>query len=454
MSYRSINPANGEQLAEYPLWSATQLETALAQADTAQRDWSQRPLDARAALLQRAAGVLRARREELAGLISLEMGKLWREALAEVDKCALVCDYYAEQGPGFLADELLPSDASRSLVCYQPLGVVLAVMPWNFPFWQVFRFAAPALMAGNTGVLKHASNVPQCALAIESVFAEAGFPEGCFRTLMISAQQVKGVIEDRRIAAATLTGSEPAGRAVAATAGAMLKKCVLELGGSDPFIVLDDADLELAVEQAVASRFMNSGQSCIAAKRFILLETIADEFVERFAERVQALQPGDPLDESTSLAPLARDDLRDALHQQVQASIAKGAKLICGGQPLARPGAYYAATILDQITPAQPAWDEEFFGPVALVIRVQDAEQAIAVANDSPFGLGSSVWTRDQVRGEALARRIQAGCSFVNGMVKSVPSLPFGGVKNSGYGRELSRHGMLEFTNAKTLWLR
>jgi succinate-semialdehyde dehydrogenase/glutarate-semialdehyde dehydrogenase len=382
------------------------------------------------------------------------MGKLYREAQAEIDKCALVCDYYAEQGSAFLQDELLPSDASRSLVCYQPLGVVLAVMPWNFPFWQVFRFAVPALVAGNAGVLKHASNVPQCALAIESVFRQAGLPEGCFRTLMISAAQVKGVIEDPRIAAVTLTGSEPAGRQVAATAGGVLKKCVLELGGSDPFIVLEDADLERAVEQAVASRFMNSGQSCIAAKRFILLESIADDFVARFAARVQALQPGDPLDEQTGLAPMARSDLRDELHQQVQKSIEQGAQLVCGGEPLEGDGAYYAATILDHVAPGQPAWDEEFFGPVALVIRVANEEQALAVANGSSFGLGSSVWSGDQARGENLARRIEAGCSFVNGMVKSVPSLPFGGIKNSGYGRELSRHGMLEFTNAKTIWMR
>ncbi len=454
MAYRSINPATGETLAEYPLWQAAELEQALAQVAERQVAWRTVPLDERCALIRRAGGVLRARKSELARLITLEMGKLLREAEAEIEKCAWVCDYYAEHGPAFLADEALPSDASRSLVCYQPLGVVLAVMPWNFPFWQVFRFAAPALVAGNGGVLKHASNVPQCALAIESVFREAGLPEGGFRTLMISAAQVKGVIEDPRISAVTLTGSEPAGRAVAATAGGVLKKSVLELGGSDPFIVLDDADLDRAVEQAVSSRFMNSGQSCIAAKRFILVEAIADAFVARFAERVAGLQAGDPLDEQTSLAPMARLDLRDELHQQVTASVAKGAKLVCGGEPLARPGAFYAPTILDHVRPSQPAWSEEFFGPVALVIRVKDEEEALAVANDSPFGLGSSVWSADQQRGEALARRIEAGCCFVNGMVKSAPSLPFGGIKNSGYGRELSRHGMLEFTNAKTLWLR
>ena len=454
MAYRSINPATAELLAEYPLWQPTELELALSQAARAQQQWREVSLAERCALLRRVAGVLRTRRDELAGLITLEMGKLLREARAEIDKCALVCDYYAEHAPAFLADEVLPSDASRSLVCYQPLGVVLAVMPWNFPFWQVFRFAAPALVVGNGGVLKHASNVPQCALAIESVFRQAGFPEGCFRTLMISAGQVRAVIEDPRIAAVTLTGSELAGRQVAAAAGGALKKCVLELGGSDPFIVLEDADLDWALEQAVLSRFMNSGQSCIAAKRFILVEAIADTFVARLADRVQALQAGDPLDENTTLAPLARNDLRDELHRQVQASVEKGARVVCGARPLDRPGAFYAPTILDYITAEQPAWHEEFFGPVALVIRVKDEEAALAVANDSPFGLGSSVWSADQTRGEALARRIEAGCSFVNGLVKSVPSLPFGGIKHSGYGRELSRHGMLEFTNAKTLWLR
>lgn len=454
MAYRSINPATGELLAQYPFWQKDELEQVLAQVAQAQRQWQAQELGERCRLLQRVAEVLRRDRDHLARLITLEMGKRLSEARLEVDKCALVCDFYAEKGPAFLADELIASDASRSLVCYQPLGVVLAVMPWNFPFWQVFRFAAPALIAGNGGVLKHASNVPQCALAIEQVFHEAGLPQGCFRTLMISAGQVKGVIEDPRIQAVTLTGSEPAGRQVAATAGAMLKKSVLELGGSDPFIVLEDADLELAVQQAVTSRFLNSGQSCIAAKRFILVEGIADAFISRFASAVQALQPGDPLQEDCTLAPMARTDLRDELHQQVLASVAKGAQVVCGGQPLDGPGAYYAATILDHVTPAQPAWSEEFFGPVALVIRVADEAAALAVANDTPFGLGSSVWTADLVRGEALARRIEAGCCFVNGMVKSAPELPFGGIKHSGYGRELSRHGMLEFTNAKTLWLR
>jgi succinate-semialdehyde dehydrogenase/glutarate-semialdehyde dehydrogenase len=331
---------------------------------------------------------------------------------------------------------------------------VLAVMPWNFPFWQVFRFAAPALVAGNTGVLKHASNVPQCALAIESVFREAGFPEGVFRTLLISASQVQGAIEDPRIHAVTLTGSEPAGRQVAAAAGGALKKSVLELGGSDAFIVLEDADLELAVEQAVASRYLNGGQSCIAAKRFIVVEAVAEAFMQRFAQAVEALLPGDPLEEGTTLAPMARPDLRETLHRQVQQSVEQGASLITGGYPLDRQGCFYAPTILDQVQPGQPAYHEELFGPVASVIRARDERDALRIANDTEFGLGSSVWTRDSARGEALARQVQAGCCFVNGMVKSDPRLPFGGIKHSGYGRELSRHGIHEFLNLKTIWIR
>jgi len=454
MAYTSINPATGEKIREYPVWSADELETTLAAVAHISPAWQATGLDERCALMSRAAEVLRRRRDELAGLITQEMGKLFREAQGEVDKCALVCDFYADNGPAFLADETIASDASRSLVVYQPLGTVLAVMPWNFPFWQVFRFAAPALVAGNTGVLKHASNVPQCALAIESVFYEAGFPDGVFRTLMIGAGQVKGVIEDPRIHAVTLTGSEPAGRQVAATAGAMLKKSVLELGGSDAFIVLEDADLAWAVAQAVASRYLNVGQSCIAAKRFIVVDAVADDFVERFKAAVEALLPGDPMAEGTTLAPMARADLRDELHRQVEESVARGARVITGGRPLEREGAYYAATILDQVQPGQRAYSEELFGPVAIIIRARDEADALRIANDSPFGLGSSVWTRDRLRGENLARQIEAGCSFVNGMVKSDPRLPFGGIKHSGYGRELSHHGIREFVNAKTIWIR
>ncbi len=454
MSFISINPASGEELARFEPWDEARLEAALAAAEAARAPWAATPVEERCAIVAAAGALLRERREALARLITLEMGKLYKEALGEVDKCAWVCDYYADQGPAFVADELIASDASRSLVAYQPLGTVLAVMPWNFPLWQVFRFAAPALVAGNTGLLKHASNVPQCAQAIEQIFTDAGLPAGVFTTLMIPASRVEGVIQDRRVAAVTLTGSEPAGRQVAAAAGAVLKKCVLELGGSDPFIVLEDADLELAVEQAVISRFLNGGQSCIAAKRFILVEAIAEEFLTRFKAAVEALSPGDPLEEATTLAPMARPDLREELHQQVLDSVNQGAELVTGGHALDGPGAFYAATILDRVAPSMRAYAEELFGPVAICIRADDEEEALRIANDVDFGLGGSIWSTDSARGEALARRLECGCAFVNGMVKSDPRLPFGGIKHSGYGRELSHHGLREFTNAKTLWIK
>ncbi|MEN8170551.1 MAG: NAD-dependent succinate-semialdehyde dehydrogenase [Pseudomonadota bacterium] len=454
MAFTTLNPASGETLEEFPVWDEEQLEAALEQVAVATGGWQASSMVERSELMHRAAEILRARADELAGLITLEMGKLLKEARAEVEKCAWVCDYYAEQAPGFLADDVIESDAGRSLIAYQPLGTVLAVMPWNFPFWQVFRFAAPTLMAGNSGVLKHASNVPQCALAIESVFREAGFPDGVFRTLMISAAQVEGVIRDPRIHAVTLTGSEPAGRKVAATAGEVLKPSVLELGGSDPFIVLEDADLDLAIEQAVISRFLNCGQSCIAAKRFIVVDSIADEFVSRFAAEVEGLMAGNPCDPATSLAPMAREDLRDELHKQVADSVEQGAVAVIGGYSLKRDGAYYAATIIDKVAPGQRAYTEELFGPVAIVIRAHDEADALRIANDSEFGLGGSVWTRDSARGEAAARKLQSGSAFVNGMVKSDPRLPFGGIKNSGYGRELSLFGIREFVNAKTIWIR
>jgi succinate-semialdehyde dehydrogenase/glutarate-semialdehyde dehydrogenase len=413
-----------------------------------------RPVGERAALLRKAAGVLRKHLDEYAEIITREMGKPIREASAEVEKCAWACEYYADEGPGFVADELIESDAGRSLLAWQPLGTVLAVMPWNFPFWQVFRFAAPALVAGNTGLLKHASNVPLCALAIESVFREAGFPEGVFRTLMIPSGQVAGVINDRRVHAVTLTGSEPAGRQVAAEAGARLKKSLLELGGSDPFIVLEDADLDLAVENAVASRFLNAGQSCIAAKRLILVEAIADAFMQRFRVAVEALVVGDPMDEATQIGPLARFDLRDDLHQQVMDSMSAGAVAVTGCSPEGGAGAWYQPSILDHVKPGMRAYREELFGPVAIVIRARDEADAVRIANDSDFGLGGSVWTTDSERGERVARQLECGCAFVNGMVKSDPRLPFGGVKHSGYGRELSSLGLREFMNAKTLWIR
>lgn len=454
MNFEVINPATGEKVTEIPAWDSQQLESALAAVATASPLWRKTPMTERCALMHKAADVLRKNIDKYAAIVTQEMGKLINDARAEVEKCAAVCDFYAENGPQFLADEKIESDAGKSYVGYFPLGTVLAVMPWNFPLWQVFRFAAPALVAGNTGVLKHASNVPQCALLIEDVFKEAGFPPDIFRALMIRASQVKAVIEDSRVHAVTLTGSEPAGRQVAATAGHCLKKSVLELGGSDAFIVLEDADLDLTVQGAVMSRYLNTGQSCIAAKRFIVVDAIAEDFVTRFKAAVEALKMGDPLDESTTLAPMAREDLRDELHLQVMDTLAAGAVAVTGCEEVERPGAFYQASILDKVEVGMRAYHEEFFGPVAIVIRARDEEDALNIANDSPYGLGGSVWTQDSSRGERLARQVESGCTFVNGMVKSDARLPFGGIKNSGYGRELSQHGIREFTNAKTIWIK
>ena len=454
MTMRSINPADGTTLQTFETWSEIHLDSVLQECAIIQTEWSGTDLKQRCELMRKAAQVLRKRQEELARLITLEMGKLIHESMAEVEKCAQGCEYYAENGPDFLKDEIIASDAGKSYVAYQPLGTVLAVMPWNFPFWQVFRFAAPALIAGNTALLKHASNVPQCALAIEQVFAEAGFPEGVFRTLMIPASLVSKVIEHPYVHAVTLTGSEVAGKSVAASAGKALKKSVLELGGSDPFIVLEDVDLDEAVKVAVASRFVNAGQSCIAAKRFILVGDIAEPFLTQFQAAVEALRPGDPLDEATTIAPMARHDLRDDLHKQVLDSISSGAVAVTGCSPDDNPGAYYQASILDQVVPNMPAYEEELFGPVAIIIRAKDEVEAMIIANDCRFGLGGSVWTKDTKRGEQLALQLQCGAAFVNGLVKSDPRLPFGGVKASGYGRELSHHGMHEFVNAKTVWIK
>jgi succinate-semialdehyde dehydrogenase/glutarate-semialdehyde dehydrogenase len=454
MAYLSINPANGELLASFDTWDDVTLWREVEAVGDANALWSATPLSERCDLIQRAAHQLRQDKGALAAMITREMGKLISEAEAEVEKCALGCEFYANHGIQFLQDEVIETDAGKSFACYQPIGTVLAVMPWNFPLWQVFRFAAPALVAGNTGVLKHASNVPQCALAIEEVFKKAGFPANVFRTLMISARQVQSVIEHPVIKAVTLTGSEPAGRQVASHAGANLKKSVLELGGSDPFVVLDDADLEHTVKNAVISRFMNAGQSCIAAKRFIVVNSIADEFLQQFKTATEALKTGDPMDATTTLAPLARSDLRDELHQQVTDSIAAGARMVTGCEPVAGPGSFYQPSILADIKPGMRAYEEEFFGPVALVIVAEDESDALRIANDSRFGLGGSVWTRDSQRGEAFARKVQAGSVFVNGFVKSDPRLPFGGIKASGYGRELSHHGMHEFVNVKTVWIR
>ncbi|WP_296809799.1 NAD-dependent succinate-semialdehyde dehydrogenase [Thiocapsa sp.] len=454
MPLQSINPYTGEPLEQIERIDETALEAALDAAARAASTWGARPIAERAHLLHEVAGLLRTRTRDLARWMSLEMGKLIGEAEAEIGKCALVCDYYAENAERLLADESIASDASRSMVVHQPLGPLLAVMPWNFPFWQVFRCAAPAIAAGNPVLLKHASNVPRCALEIERLFEDAGAPDGVFSTLLIDARRAEGVVADPRVRGVSLTGSDAAGRRVASIAGENLKRTVLELGGSDAFVVLEDADLDEAVATAVRSRFMNAGQSCIAAKRFIVVDAIAETFVTRLRTAIEALVPGDPMDPKTTLAPLARADLRDTLHEQVVASLDAGARLILGGRPLDRPGWFYAATLLDAVGPGMPAYDDELFGPVAAVLRAADEGEALEIANDTRFGLGGSVWTRDSGRGERFARRMACGCAFVNGLVKSDPRLPFGGIKESGYGRELGAPGIHEFVNAKTLWIR
>lgn len=454
MTFQVISPFDGRLLKEVPRWDDVQVESALQKSAEAAPHWAALLIIERANYLRKLGTLIRKRKPMLATLITQEMGKLYRESLAEVDKCAGICDYYADNTAAFLADEVIESDAGRSLVTYQPLGTILAVMPWNFPLWQVMRFAVPVLMAGNSALLKHASNVPQCALALQQLMVDAGLPEGVFTSLMIAASQVKAVIEDQRVHAVSLTGSTPAGRQVAAVAGSVLKKCVLELGGSDPFIVLADANIEQAVQAALASRYLNAGQSCVAAKRFIVVDAVAEQFVAQFKAAVEQLKVGDPMDEATSLAPLARVDLRDELHQQVLTSIAQGATPLIGCLPVEGVGAFYQPSILDHVKPGMLAYSEELFGPVATVIRAKDEQEAIAIANDSIFGLGGSIWTEDTLHGEQLARQIEAGAVFVNGMVKSDARLPFGGIKQSGYGRELSLLGIREFVNAKTIWVR
>ncbi|MFB1485999.1 MULTISPECIES: NAD-dependent succinate-semialdehyde dehydrogenase [unclassified Thiocapsa] len=454
MPLQSINPYTGASLEQIETIDETALEAALDAAARAASAWGDRPVAERARLLHEVAELLRTRTRDLARWMTLEMGKLIGEAEAEIGKCALVCDYYAENAERLLADEPIASDASCSMVVHQPLGPVLAVMPWNFPFWQVFRCAAPAIAAVNPVLLKHASNVPRCALEIDRLFEDAGAPDGVFRTLLINARRAEGVVADPRVRGVSLTGSDAAGRRVASIAGENLKRTVLELGGSDAFVVLEDADLDEAVATAVRSRFMNAGQSCIAAKRFIVVDAIAETFVAQLRTAIEALVPGDPLDPKTTLAPLARADLRDTLHEQVVASLDAGARLILGGQPLDRPGWFYAATLLDAVGPGMPAYDDELFGPVAAVLRTADEGEALEIANDTRFGLGGSVWTRDSARGECFARRMACGCAFVNGLVKSDPRLPFGGIKESGYGRELGALGIHEFVNTKTLWIR
>ncbi|NLV23433.1 MAG: NAD-dependent succinate-semialdehyde dehydrogenase [Deltaproteobacteria bacterium] len=454
MALESINPVNGELMESFAEWTPEQTRETVAAVAEAWPAWAATSHSRRSALLTKTAQVLRAAKEELAQTMALEMGKPVREGRGEIEKCALVCDYYAANGERFLSAEEVATDASRSYVAYRPLGTILAVMPWNFPFWQVFRFAAPALMAGNCALLKHSSNVPRCALAIEGIFRRAGLPENVLRTLMIGSGQVNAVIENPHVMAVTLTGSAAAGRKVAAKAGEMLKKTVLELGGSDPFLVLADADLDEAAKVGANSRCLNSGQSCIAAKRFIVVDAVFEPFLARFEKEMAALVVGDPRQEATQVGPQARQDLLEELHGQVAQSVARGARVVLGGAPLPGAGSFYPPTILIDVEPGMPAWQEELFGPVAAVIRVKDEVEALRVANDSPFGLGASVWTRRLDKGEEMAASLRAGAAFVNGMVKSDPRLPFGGIKVSGYGRELSRFGIREFVNIQTVWIR
>jgi succinate-semialdehyde dehydrogenase/glutarate-semialdehyde dehydrogenase len=454
MALRSVNPTDGSLLREYPETTPEEVATALAAAARAFDGWRRTPFALRAAVLRRAGALLRERRQDLSRLMALEMGKPVAQGRAEADKCAWVCDHYAEHAERFLAPENAPSEAARSYVAFEPLGPVLAVMPWNFPLWQVFRFAAPALMAGNVGLLKHASSVSACALAIEGILQEAGLPPDAFRALLVGSARVASLVEAAEIAAVTLTGSTPAGRAVAARAGACLKKTVLELGGSDPYVVLEDADVEAAAEACAASRLVNGGQSCIAAKRFIVVESVLQGFQELLVERIRARRMGDPLEEGVDVGPQARRDLRDDLRRQVEASVDRGARALLGCRVPDGPGAFYPPSVLAGVAPGMPAFDEELFGPVAAIVAARDERDAIRLANRTAFGLGAAVFTRDLERGERIARHeLQAGSCFVNTFVRSDPRLPFGGIKESGYGRELGAFGIREFVNVKTVYV-
>ena len=452
MTIASTNPATGETLKTFPPDSEGVIEDKLRKAAAAAKQWRKTSFAERAQRMSRAAALLEQRKEALGRLMTLEMGKLRKAGVAEIEKCAAGCRYYAENAEGHLAPEPVQTDARRSEKQFQPLGPVLAIMPWNFPFWQVFRFAAPALMAGNVGLLKHASNVPQCALAIEEIFRDAGYPEGCFQTLLIGSDKVKKIVEDPRVLAATLTGSDAAGRSLASIAGAVVKKTVLELGGSDPFVVLPSADLDKAVQVAVAARVQNAGQSCIAAKRFIVHEKIAPEFEKRFVERMRALKIGDPQDDATEVGPLASKQVLEDIERQVRAAREQGATLACGGRRLDRPGFFFEPTVMLN-SKGTRVWREEVFGPVAALARAKDLDEAIALANDTQYGLGSAAFTQDAKEIERLVQDLETGQVFINGMVKSDPRLPFGGIKASGYGRELSREGIREFVNIKTVWI-
>lgn len=453
MSFKSINPATEEPIRAFEEITDEEVEQAIADADSAFRQWRLTPFSERSSRMSKAGDLLDQRRDELARLMTLEMGKPISQARGEVEKCAWVCRHYAENAERFLADENVEAGAKTSVVSYQPIGPVLAIMPWNFPLWQVFRFVAPGLMAGNVGLLKHASNVPECALAIAEILHDAGFPKGVFQTLLIGSKRVGPLLEDSRIRAATLTGSEPAGRDVARRAGAELKKVVLELGGSDPFVVMPSADLDKATATAVKARTINNGQSCIAAKRFIVHEEIADAFTEKFVERMSALTVGDPLEEATEVGPLATEAIRDELAEQVETTVSGGAKVLCGGKIPDRKGWFYEPTVLGEIPEGSPADCDELFGPVAAIFRIGSLDEAVTKANDTPFGLGASAWTNDEDEQKRFTRDLDAGLVFINAMVASNPHLPFGGVKNSGYGRELGEVGIHEFVNIKTVWI-
>ena len=453
MALASINPTTGETLKEFPAFSDNEIEKRLNHAERGFAQYRRHPFANRGQLLMAVASLLEQDKDSLARTMTLEMGKLFRAAEDEIAKCARVCRFYAENGERFLEDEAAQTGAARSYVRYEALGPVLAIMPWNFPFWQVFRFAAPALMAGNVGLLKHAANVPQCALAIEEVFCRAGFDEGTFQVLLIEAEQVEKIIVDPRVKAVTLTGSEKAGSAVASTAARHIKKSVLELGGSDPFIVMPSADFESALGIAIKARTINSGQSCIAAKRFLVADNIYDEFLQRFVEGMRMLKIGDPFDETTEIGPLATEQILQGVHEQVQKSIAAGARLLTGGNRIQGPGFFYEPTVLVDVPIDSPAYREEVFGPVASFFRVRDAAEAVEIANATSFGLGASAWTNDRTEQELFASELETGMVFVNAMVASDPRLPFGGVKRSGFGRELGAAGIREFVNTKTIWI-
>src|SRR5580692_10979375 len=453
MAIATINPATGELVKSFEALTDAQLEKKIQLATETFQSYKNVPHSKRAEMLVRAAEILEKEKEEFGRIMTLEMGKPLRAAVEEAAKCAVGCRYYAEHGAGFLADEVIKTPATQSFIRFQPLGVVLAVMPWNFPFWQVFRFAAPAMMVGNMGLLKHASNVPQCALMIEAIFRRAGFPAGAFQTLLIGSDKVEGILADPRIAAATLTGSEGAGIQVGVAAAKRIKKVVLELGGSDPFIIMPSANLEEATTTAVKARVQNNGQSCIAAKRFIVAESIADEFEQEFVKKMESLRVGDPLDESTELGPLATADGVETLDVDVQKTIKAGARLLTGGKRMEIPGNYYAPTVLADIPKGSPAECDELFGPVASIFRAKNLDDAIRIANSSPFGLGASAWTNDAAEQERLINDLESGMVFINKMVASDPRVPFGGVKRSGHGRELGVYGIREFTNIKTVWI-